>query len=243
MHSLRTVATALFATAPLSAGSASPPSPSTATYSNYCLGSAFVTCASVQIVAIPNGSGGTTVGIRTRVLNDGFIGFMAFGSRTAGPGLDPIAQFDRGRSYGTQGAVNGRPDATDDGWDTDRFEWFPAIYGCDTGGVDLNDTNGPGGFQTCDRLGSTGWVVFRLDFSTVLDPKSLFVQWESDAGVSGECLLSQRDPHPGVGCVAGSFTAAPEPASWVLVGTGVVGVILARRLRSRRRPDLPGIVA
>jgi hypothetical protein len=235
MHSLRIAAIALFVGAPLSAASSSVPNPSTVTYSNYCLGSSFVTCASVQIATVFDGQGGSSVEIRTRVLNDGFVGFMAFGSSSGGPALDPIGQFNRGRSYGSVGAVNGRPDAPDDAWDGDRFEWFPAIYGCDLHGVDINDPSGPGGWQTCDRQGFTGWVVFRLDFSTVLDPHSLFVQWESDGGNSGECLLSQRDPNPGPGCVAGSITATPEPATWALVSTGIVGVVFARRARSRAR--------
>ena len=236
MHSFRIAATLLFVGAPLSATPTSVPNPSTVTYSNYCLGSSFVTCASVQIATMATAQGGSSIEIRTRVLDDGFVGFMAFGSVTPGAGLDPIGQFNVGRSYGSAGAVNGRPDAPDDGWDGDRLEWFPAIYGCDLHGADPNDPNGPGGWQTCDQLGFTGWVVFRLDFSTILNPQNLFVQWESDGGVSGECLLSQRDPNPGPGCVAGSITTTPEPATWMLMSTGIVGVVFARRVRNRARP-------
>lgn len=216
-------------------------------YSNVCATSAFVTCASVQVATLLLPGGGTQLDIRVRNLHGTHpradpgihvINFMAFGSLTTRlrdpyggpPALPP--QFP-------DGPVFGSPDPIDEAWEPEPFEqlqFFPFVAGCALD-PSWNLTVFPGGWQTCDALGFTGWVVYRFTLGNVAAASDIYVNLGVDGGQVG-CSVGPG----GYSTKCLGATMVPEPSTVALMTTGLLGLALFRQSRGRRRSEGPVIV-
>jgi hypothetical protein len=209
-------------------------------YSNVCAVGSFVTCASLQISTVALAGGGTQLDIRIRNLHGTdpradrgthVFDFMAFGSLTRRL-RDPFNGPPSGPTQIAIGPVHGSPDPIDNGWEDEPFEehqFFPFVAGCALDpSWDL--TRFPGGWQTCDSLGFTGWVVYRFDLGNVVDASDIYLNLGVDGGQVG-CSVG-----PGgyaIKCLP-DVTTVPEPSTVALMLTGLVGVAAVRRIRARR---------
>lgn len=209
-------------------------------YSNVCAIGSFVTCASVQVATVFLVGEGTQLDIRVRNLHGTHrladpgvhvIDFMAFGSRTkrlrdiygGPPALPP--QFP-------DGPVHGSPDPIDGGWEPEPFEefqFFPFVAGCALDpSWDLKQF--PGGWQTCDSRGFTGWAVYRFTLGNVVQASDIYV----NVGVDGGQVSCSVGPG-GYAAKCLQVTTVPEPATVALMITGLLGLVAIGRMRDRRR--------
>jgi hypothetical protein len=187
------------------------------------------------------------------------LGLMTMGTlaQTAN-GYRQIQPYDRGFTWGAVGSVYGAADALDPGWDggcdpvtlycyVNRYEMWPAIWGCDVDPLvgDIADPNWMGlgfggGFQTCPKLGYTGWVQFKWRFATDISADELFVSWNEGIGscVVGTLADSDEGHSRGLGSQCAQYspttlTVTPEPSTRALMLTGLVGMGLVVRRRRR----------
>ena len=216
-------------------------------YSNVCAAGSFVTCASVQVSTVSLPGGGTQLDIRVRNLHGTHpfadpgihvLDFMAFGSLTHRL-RDPYAGSPALPPQFPDGPVNGSPDPIDEGWELEPFEelqFFPFVAGC---ALDprWDLTVFPGGWQTCDALGFTGWVVYRFTLGNVAQASDIYVNLGVDGGQVG-CSVG-----PGgysTKCL-GPSTTVPEPTTVALLTTGLLGLVAVGRLRGRRHREEPAV--
>jgi hypothetical protein len=108
---------------------------------------------------------------------------------------------------------------------------LPRIFGC-TVDPSWLDNGLLLGWQTCDPLGYTGWVNYEWDAPTRFKATHLSLAWMSQSG--GWCGYNDGHIWDGYGNDCRIETVTPEPATWALMTTGLVGIALARRLRKRR---------
>lgn len=215
---------------------------STRTFENFCRVGAIRTCASVTVTTTWDPVAGVTrVELRLRNLqgshgadNTGGGGITRFGliaPRIQGASGLTVTGAD---GAGTVGAPAGN-------WTMDnRMVEGPVTFSTTTttaeGGVqgcNVHPSAVQSYFQTC----GTGWVVFTFTTTNRWNAADAQIAWKvysaaADGGTYYACR-TDNDPTWGEFCEAVDPTVTPEPASMVLLGTGLMG--LAGYARRRRR--------
>jgi hypothetical protein len=109
--------------------------------------------------------------------------------------------------------------------------------------TDINITSGDPNFATLD-LGTAGLLTDGLtgDFSLGADVSLSSADLaDIEAGNSFVNVLTSNDPTGEIGgAIQASFIGVPEPSSFLMFGSGLVGILLVRRYRRGRFHAEPG---
>ncbi|MEZ4586113.1 MAG: PEP-CTERM sorting domain-containing protein [Gemmatimonadales bacterium] len=206
-------------------------------FSNYCSGTSFATCASIQFYTVQLPSGGTIIQVWLRNLQG------THPASQTGPvagwqvimGSNTVRMWDDRRNalYNGSlavGSVGAGPDSevdvyNEDYWDYagyQHFLFYPQIAGCQAPW--WFGQPGGDGWQTCDAKGYTGWAVYQFTIPRSIHASQMYFAWADTEAYDLACGAVGGVVDPTPSCRHLPLSSVPEPETVGLVAIGLVGL-------------------